>query len=138
MIAVSFSTYAVVKKHLKMKAIISLFYETLVFAVLSAGYLIYMESTGQGAFHIAQPHQFAMLAGSGIISAVPLALFSMAANRLTLVSVGVLQYIGPSIGIAVGFFVFRETLFLGQLIACILIWIGLVFFTYGEIKGTRN
>lgn len=137
-LAISFAMYAVIKKHLKMKAIISLFYETIIFAVLAIGYLVYMEATGQGALHIAEPYQIVMLAFSGFLTAVPLAMFSMAANRLTLVSVGVMQYLGPSIGIAVGFFVFREPFFLGQLIACILIWIGLMFFTYGEIKLTRE
>jgi len=137
-LALSFATYVAIKKHLKLKAIVSLFYETLVFAVLALGILAYMESTGQGALHIAKPHQVIMLVGAGIFSATPLALFSMAANRLNLVTVGVMQYIGPSIALLVGIFIFREPFFIGQLIACIVIWIGLVFFTYGEIEGARK
>ena len=137
-IAMSFAIYAVLKKYLKMKAIIALFYETLVFAIIAIVYLIYMETTGQGALHVAQPHQIVMLIGSGVITAVPLALYAMATNRLNLVSVGVIQYLGPSLGIVVGFFVFREPFYLGQIIACIIIWIGLAIFTYGEIQTARK
>ena len=136
-LAVTFAMYAATKKHLKMKAIISLFYETLVFAIIALGILIYMESTGQGALHIAKPHQIVMLLGAGVISAVPLGLFSMAANRLNLITVGLMQYIGPSIGLLVGIFVFREPFYIGQLAACIFIWMGLAFFTYGEIRSNQ-
>ena len=137
-VALSFATYIVLKKYLKMKAVIALFYETLFFVIPVLAFIIYMETTGQGAFHVAEPFQLVMLAGSGILTAVPLALFAMAANRLTLVSVGVLQYLGPSIGIAIGYFVLRDDLFLGQLLACILVWIGFIFFTYGEIQGGKK
>jgi chloramphenicol-sensitive protein RarD len=137
-LASTFALYAVLKKHLKMKALISLFYETLVFAVIAVGYLIYMESTGQGALHIAQPFQLGMLLGAGVITEVPLALFSMAANRLNLVTVGVMQYIAPSLSLMIGIFIFREPFGLYQFLAIVSIWVGLIVFTYGEILSNRR
>ena len=137
-LAISFAIYAAVKKRLKVNSIISLFYETVILAVISLVLIVYFETTGQGALYQGETSQFVLLLFSGIVTAVPLMLFTMAANRISLISLGIFQYIAPSITLLIGIFVFREAFDFIQLIACIVIWTGLVFFTYGEVSGASK
>jgi len=137
-LAFSFATYASIKKHLKIKAIVSLFYETMFIAIAAFPIIIYLEATNQGALHIASQYQLILLLFSGVLSATPLIFFSMAANRISLVSLGIMGYIAPSISLLIGIFIFREPFDFVQLIACLIIWIGLASFTCGEIKNANR
>jgi chloramphenicol-sensitive protein RarD len=134
-LAITFAIYAAIKKHLNIQAIISLFYETVIFAVIAFVIIVYLEATGQGAVNAGAPYQLVMLFFVGIATATPLTLFTMAANRVSLISLGIIEYIGPSISLLIGIFLFKEAFDLVQFIACVVIWTGLVFFTYGEVKN---
>ena len=133
-LAITFAIYAAIKKHLKLPAVLSLFYETFIFAAIGSVIIIYLEATGQGALHVCEPYQFGMLILTGVVSATPLALFTMATNRISLISIGIIEYIGPSISLLIGIFLFKEAFDLVQFIACAVIWTGLAFFTYGEVR----
>ena len=87
---------------------------------------------------MAQPYQIELLALVGILTASPLALFAMAANRISMVSLGITEYISPSISLVIGIFMFKEPFDSIQFLAFVIIWIGLAYFTYGEIKESRN
>jgi chloramphenicol-sensitive protein RarD len=133
-LAVTFALYAALKKSYKLEAILSLFYETMFLAPVALGMVIYYEINGMGAFGVASNFQFLLLALIGICTATPLILFTMGANRITLVSLGIIEYISPSITLIFGIFLFKEAFDSVQLISFVIIWIGLVFFTYGEYK----
>jgi len=137
-LAIVFAIYAAIKKHLKIQAIVSLFYETAFLATITFPVIVYFEATGRGAIHAGEPHQFIMLLFSGIATATPLILFAIAANRISMVSLGMIVYISPSIKLLISIFLFREPFDFGQLVAIMIIWIGLAFFTYGEIRGTAT
>ena len=64
-------------------------------------------------------------------------LFSFAANKLPLITVGLTEYISPSISLVLGIFLFREPFDVIQFSAFVVIWIGLAFFTYGEVIDSR-
>ena len=70
---------------------------------------------------------------AGLATAIPMGLFSAAANKLPLFTLGLTEYISPSIALVLGIFLFKEPFDLIQLTAFVIIWIGLVFFTYGEV-----
>jgi len=133
----SFATYSSIKKHLKIEAIISLFYETIFIAIAMLPVIIYLEITNQGALHVASTFELVLLSFAGIASALPLALFAFAANRIKLISIGIIGYIAPSISLLIGIFVFREPFDFVQFIACVAIWMGLAVFTFGEVKTAR-
>ena len=137
-LALSFATYTAMKKHLKMPALISLFYELLCLAPIALVILISTEIRGVGAFSAAQPHQLLLLALIGVFTSAPLALFAVGTNRISMISIGIIEYIGPSITLLIGIFLFREPFDLVQFIAFAVIWVGLIFFTYGEIKENRK
>ena len=134
MLGVTFATYAAIKRHLKMKALVSIFCETIFITPFALALIIYSEINGNGALTSAQPFQWILLSLSGIVTALPLLLFAAATNRISMIPLGIIGYIAPSITLYIGIFVFNEPFDFVQFIAFVVIWIGLVFFTYGELR----
>lgn len=137
-LALTFATYAAIKKKYQMEALITLFYETVFLTPFALALIIYFEINGKGAFSVGEPYQIGLLAFVGLLTATPLALFTMAANRISMVSLGITEYISPSISLIIGIFIFKESFDSIQLLAFVIIWIGLAYFTYGEIKESKN
>lgn len=137
-LAVSFACYAALKKTFKVEAILSLLYETALLVPVSLAVIVWQEVRGQGALAQGAPWQVGLLLLAGVLTAVPLGLFASAAKRIPLVTLGLTEYISPSITLVIGIFMFREPFDLFQLIAFIIIWVGLGFFTVGEIKQTTQ
>ena len=136
-LAFSFACYAAIKKKLHAPALLSLFYETLFLLPIIVPWILYYEMTGQGAFATASPGQLGLLALSGLFTATPLCLFSMAANRISLVVLGITEYLSPSITLLLGIFLFKENFDRYQLMGFVVIWIGLAVFTLGEMRERR-
>ena len=136
-LALTFSIYAALKKSFQVEAMLSLLYETMLLVPVAVGVIIYLETTGQGALGVGTPFQYGLLLCSGLFTAIPLGLFAVAVNKVSLVTMGLLEYIAPSITLVIGIFLFKEPFDLVQFLAFVLIWIGLGVFTYGEIKDYR-
>lgn len=136
-LAVTFATYAAIKKKHKLDAILALLYETMFLVPFGLVIILYFELTGKGAIANAEPFQWGLLALAGILTVPPLMLFAMATNRISLVTLGITEYISPSITLVLGIFVYKEPFDQIQLITFGIIWIGLVIFTFGEMKESR-
>ncbi|MGJ8537981.1 MAG: EamA family transporter RarD, partial [Parasphingopyxis sp.] len=78
-----------------------------------------------------------LLIFSAAVTSVPLMLFAAAAKRLTLTTLGFIQYVAPSMVFLIGAFVFNEPLNSGQLLCFALIWAGLALFTFDSIRTAR-
>lgn len=137
-LAVSFAVYAGIKKKLQTPALLSLFYETVFLLPAVLPVLIYLEATGRGVIGITEPHQIGLLCLAGLFTAVPLSLFSMAANRISLVAMGLTEYISPSTTLLLGIFLFHEGFDIYKLIGFFLIWAALTIFTVGGIKDSMK
>lgn len=159
-LAGTFSVYAAMKKNIKTKPIQSLFYETVFLMPIALILIIKMEIVGEGAIFVCSGANFASRAGglpsldiiihgiismkfallllSGLITAIPLGLFSKAATKLPLVTLGLTEYMSPSLSLILGIFLFKENFDIIQFTAFAMIWIGLSFFTYGEIKDNKK
>lgn len=137
-IAITFAIYAAVKKSVNLPAILSLLYETMFLSPIALAVIIYLEATGQGAIGVGQPYQYILLMFAGVCTAIPLGMFSEAANRIPLVTLGILEYIAPSITLIIGIFLFKEPFDIVQFIAFAVIWVGLVIFTIGERKTRQE
>ena len=135
-LAVSFATYAAIKKKVKLDAVLALLYETMLLIPVAVIAIIYL--TSKGAASNTEPFQWGLLALAGITTGTPLMLFAMAANRVSLITMGITEYISPSITLMLGIFFFREPFDKIQLITFGIIWVGLVVFTVGEIKENRE
>ncbi len=134
-VAGTFAIYAAMKKGLNMPPILSLLYETIFIMPFALIVIIYLEATGNGAWGVGEPYQYFLMLLCGLFTALPLTLFADATNKLTLFAVGLLEYISPTISLAVGIFILGEAFEPIQLVAFGIIWIGLIFFSYGEYKG---
>ncbi len=137
-LAITFATYAGIKKKLQAPALLALFYETVFLSPIALGFIIYMEVNGKGAFTTAEPVQIALLFLSGLFTAVPLSLFAMAANRISLLALGITEYISPSMALILGIFLYKESFDLYQFVGFLIIWVGLVIFTLGGVKERKQ
>ena len=136
-LAITFATYAAIKKSFNLPSVLSLFYETMFLMIPALAVIIYIEVTGQGALGVGEPYQYGLLMLCGPITALTLAFFAEAANKVPLVTLGLIEYISPSIALILGIFLFKEPFDLVQFIAFVIVWIGLVFFTMGEAKESK-
>jgi chloramphenicol-sensitive protein RarD len=137
-LAMTFAIYAAIKKSVDLPPFQSLLYETVFLAPVTLLVVFYLEGSGIGAMATGGSGKFILLLFAGIASAVPMGLFSAAAKNLPLLTLGLTEYISPSISLVLGIFLFKESFDIIQFVAFIIIWIGLVFFTYGEYADMRN
>ena len=136
-LAITFASYAAIKKKYKLDAVLAMLYETMFLVPFAMVAVLYLELTGRGAA-AAEPIQWGLLALAGILTGTPLMLFAMAANRISLITLGITEYISPSITLLLGIFVFKEPFDKIQLITFAMIWVGLAIFTIGEIKENKE
>lgn len=137
-LGVSFAGYAALKKNNQLPAALALLYETMYLAVPALAGIVYLEITGRGAIGVGTTSQYFLTLLSGPITALTLALFSEAANKVSMVTLGLLEYIMPSISLVIGIFLFKEPFDFVQFIAFVIVWIGLVFFTVGEMRQLKS
>ena len=135
-LAITFSVYSAIKKTVTLPPLVSLVYETAALMLPALIWIINLECSGKGALAEGQPYQFGLLLLCGLLTAVPLGLFAAAAQKVTMFELGLTEYVSPTISMILGVFLFREPFDQVQLIAVVLIWIGLVFFSYGEYRST--
>jgi chloramphenicol-sensitive protein RarD len=107
-LAFSFGLYGLVKKKAGLEPLAGLAAETLIGAPFALAFLI--ARSGAGAGSLGGPDGFAtfMLVFAGIVTGVPLLLFAAAANRITLTRLGFIQYLSPTLQLALGLFAFSE------------------------------
>lgn len=138
-LALTFATYAAVKKKFPMPPVLSLFYETMFLMPPALAAIIYLEAGGRGALSmIEMPGQYILLLLCGIMTAIPMTAFAYAAAKINMITLGITEYISPTMILVMGIFMFGEPFDKLQFAALMLIWIGIVFFTAGEIKENRR
>ena len=134
-LAVSFGLYGVIKKQLNAGAVESLTVESAVLTPLALGYLIFLQTRGQLTFgHLGWAHSL-LLAATGLVTVVPLLFFASAATRLPLSTLGLLQYLAPTLQFLLGVLYFRETMSAGRWIGFTLVWLALVILSGFSLRG---
>lgn len=129
-VAVSFAIYALIRKQAVVDAATGLFLETLLLTPLA---LVWLSTRPELPWAWPTP-TLALLAAAGIITATPLMLFSIAARRLKLTTLGLMQYATPTIVMLEAIFIFDEVLDPARLAAFILIWAGLAIYTASLLR----
>lgn len=128
-LAVSFALYGAVKKVLRIDPIIGICLETLLTLPFAFLYVVQLASLGQSHFGQEQWGLTALLIGSGVVTAVPLLLFSRGINLLPLNLVGFLGYISPTIALLIGVLVYHEPFGWQQMGTFGFIWLALLIFS---------
>lgn len=141
-LASSFGLYSLLKNRLDLGPVISVFVETLILSPIALMYLWgeYSDGFGGGngiAFGTHLPTT-ALLIFSGPLTAVPLVLMSYAARRINLGTLGLIQYVNPTLQFLVAVFVFGEAWTVWHAIAFPLIWIGLAIYSVHGLRQERS
>lgn len=135
-LAFSFGLYGLIRKVVAIDALGGLLVETLLLAPVALAYLIWMDRIGQGAFGQDRTLDLLLVCG-GLLTVIPLLLFAAAARRLPYSTLGLIQYVAPTMQFLLAVFVFREALSAVHLVTFALIWLGLVIYALDSWRATR-
>lgn len=135
LLASTFGVYGLVRKTAKVPALIGSTIETLLLVPIAVTYLIVIAD--HGALGHADAMTTALLVGTGVVTAVPLVLFTSSARRLPLSTIGFLQYLAPTGQFILAVTLFGEPLALDRLAAFIVIWTGLVVFSIDLLRSRQ-
>ncbi len=135
-LAVTFSLYGLLRKTAPLGALEGLTVETLVMLPMAALFLMLPNSGSSHAFTAGDTIMSGLLFAAGPVTAVPLLLFAYGARRIPLSMLGLLQYIGPSIQLLLGIWLYHEPFGENRLIGFALIWAGLIVYSIQGIWRT--
>ena len=135
-LALSWGTYGLVKKKLDLGALNGLAIETLISLIPYAGYLIYLGNQGTGQFG-QKPGLTILLISAGAVTAIPLLLFNGSTTRLPYSTIGLLQYITPTIQFSIGVWVRHEDMPAARWIGFVVIWLALLALATDLVRSSR-
>lgn len=136
-LAITFGAYGLFKKAAQVGSVESLTIETLVLLVPALTYLIVIEGNGTAAFgHQGVGHAL-LMATTGIVTAIPLMCFNGAAIRVPLSTIGLLQYITPTMQFLCGVLVAREVMPPSRWVGFAIVWLALCVFTWDSLRTAR-
>ena len=134
-LAVSFSFYAVLKKRIKISPMVSVTAEVLILIPLALLIILYFHQGQGGSFGVDFLTSF-LLALSGPLTAAPLILFSYGALRVELSTVGILQYINPSLQFFCAAVIFLEPLTIWHILSFPMIWTALGLYSWAGVRNS--
>ncbi len=136
-IALTFGLYGAMKKAVALESRESLFIETISVAPAALVYLLYLQFAGRADFPY-DPATTLLLAGTGVMTSVPLLLFAFAAHRVRLTTIGFIQYVSPTMTFLIGTFVYREGLSIYRLATFCCIWAALAIYSADAVMAGRK
>jgi chloramphenicol-sensitive protein RarD len=135
-LAVSWGSYGLIKKQLGLGALEGLAIETFISGFFYLAYLIYIGNQGTGQFGNSWGLTI-LLMSAGAVTAIPLLLFNGSTNRLPFTTIGLLQYITPTLQFSVGVWVRHEDMPTARWAGFLIIWIALTTLALDLIKSSR-
>lgn len=133
-LAVSFGLYGLMRKQAPLPSLEGLALETFLMAPLALAALVLFEWRGQASFGHDGLTETLMLIGAGVVTAVPLLLFANGARRLTLATLGLIQYISPTLQLLLGVLLYHEAFDAARAVGFALIWAGLAVYTLTSVR----
>jgi chloramphenicol-sensitive protein RarD len=137
-LAFSFGTYGLMKKKADVGAVEGLAIETMILAPVALGYLVFLHADGSGTFGREGLLHALLIAGSGIVTAIPLLLFGGAATRVPMTTLGLLQYVAPIMQFVLGLVVFGEQMTPARWVGFGLVWCALTIITAESLVTRRR
>lgn len=131
-----FTIYGVIRKQVVVGGMPGLFVETLVLFPLSAAYLIWIMNAGDAAFTLSNPSMVGMLLLAGPFTVLPLLCFALATRRLSLSTLGFMQFIAPTLQFITGLY-YGEVLTTAHAVCFGLIWIAVGLFSWDAWRASR-
>ena len=137
-LCISWGFYAFFRKTLPIGPNQGFFLEVLLLSVPSIGYIIWLEATGRGHFGDTGTADVLWLLSCGIVTAVPLMVYANGAKLLKLSTIGIMQYIAPTMIFIAAVFFFHEPFGHAQMAAFVLIWAALIVYSGSMLNGVRT
>jgi chloramphenicol-sensitive protein RarD len=137
-LAFSFGAYGLAKKKADAGAVESLIVETAIIAPFALAYVALLVGNGTSTFGGNGTAHVLLLVGTGIVTVIPLLCFGGAATRIPLSTLGLLQYLTPTMQFLLGILVFREPMPAARWAGFALIWLALVIFTVDSLRNRRR
>jgi chloramphenicol-sensitive protein RarD len=137
-LAFSFGFYGLVRKVADVGALVGLTVETMLLTIPAAIWMLNLYRAGSGTFTNAGGLTDLLLVGTGILTATPLLLFNLGAKRITLTTLGLIQYTAPSGMLMLGITLFNEPFTATQAITFGLIWTALAVYSWDMLRTRRN
>lgn len=137
-LAFSFATYGLIKKKLNMGGLESLSAETVMLFLPALGYLLWLGAQGRSTFAAQGLGHSALLASTGLVTAIPLVCFGAAAIRVPLSTLGLLQYTAPVFQFGLGVLYFHEAMPPARWAGFSLVWAALSILTWDALRTARR
>ncbi len=136
-LTISWGFYAYLKKSLPIGPNQGFFLEVLILSPFAVGYILWLAVRGNSHFFMGVPFDTSMLLSAGFVTAVPLMIYANGAKLLRLSTIGILQYIAPTMIFLIAVFVFDEPFGRAKMIAFPMIWAALVIYTISMVRQAR-
>ncbi|TKT81327.1 EamA family transporter RarD [Aquamicrobium sp. LC103] len=136
-LAFSFAIYGYLRKTLPVGPSQGFFLEVLILAAPALAYIVWLETTGQGHF-LASAGNVGLLLFAGPATAIPLILYAFGAKLLRISTIGIMQYISPTVIAIIAVLVFGEPFGMDRMIAFGLIWTALALYTWSMFFGRKG
>jgi chloramphenicol-sensitive protein RarD len=138
MVGSSFALYGVIRKTVRVDALPGLAIETILLVPFALVYLLWCEVAGVASFGHSNRLVDGLLLAGGVVTSVPLVLFAIGARQVPYSTIGVLQFIAPTLQMVCGLVVFDETLDPHRAVGFVLIWIGLLVYIANALWQSRK
>jgi chloramphenicol-sensitive protein RarD len=136
--AFCFGFYGLVRKQLDVDSMTGLLVETLLVSPLALAWLAWLYMRHEAAFLVMGPRTDLLLIGCGVVTLVPFTLFAAGARRLRLGTIGLVQYLTPTLHFLSGVLIFNEAITRAEIVAFVLIWTGLAIYTVDIVRVTYS
>mgnify|MGYP006077215165 FL=1 len=137
-IAVTWGTFSIVKKRSNLGIFSGLGMEMSILTPFAIAYLVWFGRKGEIVWGTLGSSFDWLIASTGFVTMIPLLLYSYAVKRVPLTTMGLLQYLMPTIGLAFAVFVYDEPFSRDRLIAFCFIWAGLILYTFDSVRIARK
>ena len=137
LLAISFGTYGMIKKGLTVSSDESLFMETALVSPAAVAFIVFSEMNGMGATGVLEGAQWLLLPLAGIVTAIPLLVYSAGVQKIPFYLTGMIMYLNPTIQFFLGVFVYKEPIDMNRIISFIFIWVGIIIMTAGNMKKRK-
>ncbi len=137
-LCVTWGFYALLRKTLPIGPNQGFFLEVLLISIPALPYVVWLEATGQGHLLQSSAWDTFILAIAGVVTATPLMIYANAAKLLRLSTIGIMQYIAPTMIFLIAVLVFQEPLSHIKLAAFALIWVALALYSWAMLNQTRG
>jgi chloramphenicol-sensitive protein RarD len=137
-IAGTWGAYGLLRKQSPLGSLTGLAVETLLLAPFAVAFLLWQHHTGDGALGRVDLTTHVLVLSSGVITAVPLLLFAFGARRIRLSTLGLLQYLAPTVQFILGVWVYHEAVSSERRVGFAFIWTGLALYTADNLWAQRK